>query len=312
MSELLGYKKIEEDILKSLEINKLHHALIFSGVEGIGKFSFSKILAQKITNNFCEIKNNPDILLIKRELNQKKELKKEITIDSIRKINDFVNLTSSTSKFRIIIIDSIDVLNKNSANALLKNLEEPPQNIFFLLTNHNESNIPDTIKSRCNIIKVNTPKYDDFCEVVKDNSLNISETELRLLFEISNGSIALALKFYQGNSFEIYQNILKIITNSNNNLNSTKFIEELLKNDPNLNLTKNLFNIIFNRIAKAANAILNEEFCENEGNLLGKYLLNNNLDDIFKKNYEINNIFNKTTSLNLDKKQSLINILNIA
>ncbi len=311
MSELFGYTKIEEDILKILDANKLHHALIFCGIEGIGKSSFVKLLAQKITKSKFDTTNNPDIILIQRELNPKKELAKNITVDTVRKINDFINLTPSTSKYRIIIINSIDCLNKNSANALLKNLEEPPRNTFFFLINHNQSTMPDTIKSRCNLIKIGSPSYLDFSYVVRNNSLNIGEKELLLLFEISSGSIGLALKFYQNGAFENYQNIIKIITKSETELNLMKFIEELLKNDGDLIVVKSLLGLICSRILKMAVNNMGNEFFENEGMLFSKYLQNNSVDDVFRKYYEVSNLLSKIIDLNLDKKQSLINIFNI-
>lgn len=313
MSELFGYRPIKEEILKNFNQNKLHHALILSGLDGIGKCSFAKLLAQNITDNFSEIKNNPDILLIQRELNQKKELKKDITIDSIRKISDYISLTSSKSKYRVIIIDSIDDLNKNATNALLKNLEEPPHNVFFFLINHNESNILDTIKSRCNIIKIKALTYKDFCSIISANTLNIKDEELRLLFELSNGSVALALEFYQNNSFENYQRILSIISNLIKSADLTRLIEELLKKDVDLKMTASLINLILNRAVKRAKiGLKNEEyFFGNEEYLLHEYLKNNSVENIFRKYDEINEIFLKTKNLNLDKKPSLINIFNI-
>ncbi len=309
--EPLGYQKIREDLIQSFTSNKLHHALIFSGIKGIGKCSFAKSLAQEITNNYSDIENNPDLLLIQRGFNYKKELKKDITIDEVRKINDFVNLTSSTSKSRVIIIDAVDDLNKNSSNAILKNLEEPRDNIFFFLVGHNEAKILDTIKSRCNIITINTPNYKDFSKIILSNTLEVEDKEVMLLFEISNGSIALALDFYRGNYFDNYQKIIYLLTKKEGDLNVINFINDLLKEDNELMIFERLINLFLSRLIRKSKNNLKGEFFAGEEFLLSEYLQRNKIDNIFRKYDEINNIFLKISSLNLDKKQSLINIFSI-
>src|ERR1700727_3041485 len=101
---IFGHEEIENRILQDFQNNKLHHAILFSGPKSIGKAHLATKLALEIISsarqndfNFNEnnLTNNPDLLIIKREINQKKELKKDITIDSIRKISDFINLTSA-------------------------------------------------------------------------------------------------------------------------------------------------------------------------------------------------------------------------
>lgn len=309
--QLIGYKKIEADILRSFTNNKLHHALIFSGIRGIGKFSFIEYLSKKITNNNQDTINNPNILFITQGLNQKKELKKDITVDEIRKINNFINLTASDSSNRVIIIDSIDYLNKNASNALLKNLEEPPQNCFFFLLDHCEAKIIDTILSRCNLIKIDSPTYKDFSTIISTHTLKLLDNEISLLFEISNGSIALALELYQNNIFQNYENIIHHLITPKKDLNSIKFTEEYFKKNNDLDQIEYILNLFFNRVAKAAKSSLSNEFFSDEKLLLREYLNHNNLKNIFKKYDQVREIFLKTDNLNLDKKHSLINIFNI-
>ena len=71
MEEVLGYQKIESDILNDFSNSKLHHAIIFSGIKGIGKFSFAKKLAAEITNNKNPTLSNPNCLVIKRSIGKK-------------------------------------------------------------------------------------------------------------------------------------------------------------------------------------------------------------------------------------------------
>lgn len=305
------YTKIADNITNNIANRKLHHGLIFLGTKGIGKADFIKNLAQKLTNSTSELTNNPDILLIEKSLNQKKQFKQNITIDEVRMINDFINLTSSKSQYRFIIIDAIDDLNKNAANAILKNLEEPKDNIFFFLISHNENQILNTIKSRCNIIKIKNPDYKYFHKIISTNSLNISDKEIETLFLISTGSIGLALQAYQNNAIEIYQNFLGMATGSNQEVNTIELSNDLIKKDPDLKLTCQIITLIFNRIVKKSQNIFKNELFDAEEFIISQYLQKHNLDNIFKIYGKISDILIKTSNLNLDKKHSLINIINL-
>ncbi len=305
------YQKIERSIINDCFSNKLHHALIFHGIKGIGKSEFVQNLAKKITNSEAEIKNNPDILLIKRDLNIKGELKKDITIENVRKINDFISLSSSQSEYRIIIIDSIDNLNHNAANAILKNLEEPSSKVFFFLINHNKEKILDTIKSRANFIEISPPPYLEFSQMIAKNTIDIKEDEISLLFEISGGSTDLALEFYKNNSFEIYKNIIDIAVNAEeSNINQSDFLTGLIKKDKDLLLIQQLINLFLSRSVKKSKFLIKKELFSGEEFLLGQYVKeNNNIDEIFKKYDNINDIFYNINRLNLDKLHSLTNAI---
>ena len=89
--------------------------------------------------------------------------KKSIEISQVREMMQFQNHSSFNNKIKFIIIESIEDLNLNSANALLKSIEEPNKNLFFILTYNTGNIIPDTLKSRCLEFKL---------------SLNINEVKL--------------------------------------------------------------------------------------------------------------------------------------
>ncbi len=124
----------------------MHHAILLHGKKGIGKSSFAKDFVNQITGT---IPNNPDLLFIK-----KNDGKRDIVVDQIREIADFVNRTAAISKSKFIIIDAADDLNKSGANALLKILEEPHKNNFLILISHLPGKLLPTIRSRCQAIQV--------------------------------------------------------------------------------------------------------------------------------------------------------------
>lgn len=308
MVKLLGYEDTKKYILNSFASHKLHHGVIFSGIRGVGKFSFVIEILKEITNNFSDIKNNPDILLIQHN----SASKGDILVDDIRKINPFINLSSSASNYKFIVIDSIDSLNKNSANALLKNLEEPPKNTFFFLIYHNEKPVLDTILSRCNLIKIDNLNYQDFYQILKHHAFGINDNEIKVLFEVSNGSPATAIDFYRNDLIKIYEDIVKIIAFRSVNLDLFKFIEDYVKNDPNLEKMDHILKLFFSRSAKiAALNKLEFEFFEDEFLIIKQYLEKNNPTSMFNKYDKICDLLRKNNSLNLDSKHSLINIFNI-
>ena len=158
---IIGHQNIIDKLLYKFENNTLHNSLIFFGQNGIGKttlaFNFiSKILKIIDDNNYNNhisllYKNShPNIRYITRLYDETKDKTSEyISIDQIRGLNNFINQSSFNHIPKFIIFDSADYFNKNSSNSLLKILEEPSNNTYFILISHQLSNILPTIRSRC-------------------------------------------------------------------------------------------------------------------------------------------------------------------
>lgn len=292
-NKLSGFDKIKKSLLDSFSNNKLHHGLLFSGDKGVGKAGFAfdvatQIILSSSTNQNDDLKkiqsnSHPDLLIIKKE----KE-KRDITVDAVREITQFLSLTAAISKHRVIIIDVLDDLNRNSNNAILKTLEEPPANVFLFLINHNQTKVMDTIKSRCHLIKIINPNYSDFKEILTKNIEGISEEEIKILAKISDHSIGSALEMYNYNAVDLYEQIGQLILENNN-----KAIFDLAKT---ISANEELWNIfekliifyLYNSLRESQNAA--KEFITID---------------------KITNLFSATKNLNLDKSQSIINIFNI-
>ncbi len=224
---LIGFNQTKSTLLTNFHSQKLHHALIINGKKGMGKSSFAKEFVLEILQS--KNTNHPDLLLIEKD-----EGKKEITVDKVRKIHEFVTQTSAIGNNKFIIIDSACELNKSASNAILKILEEPNQNNFLILIAHNLNKILPTIRSRCQIIEAPNFNFADFSQILQRQ--NISDN-LNFLAEICDNSPAEAInnskdlsKVYQLflNSFaqnKLDENLLKII--SDKNFSFTIFIKVL-------------------------------------------------------------------------------------
>ena len=151
MSEykLIGHETYLEKFVTLYKNNNLPNKILLTGKKGIGKSLLAKKFLYKVfysDNDYELIKNksHPNILNIKKYND-----KKNIEIDQIREIIKFTNQSSFNNKSRFIVLDDVEFLNINASNALLKNLEEPNENVFFILIYNSEKFLIDTIKSRC-------------------------------------------------------------------------------------------------------------------------------------------------------------------
>ena len=162
MSEdkLIGHETYLEKFVTLYENNQLPNKILLAGKKGIGKSLLAEKFLCKIfnSNNDYELiknKSHPNVLNIKKNND-----KKNIEIDQIREIIKFTNQSSFNNKSRFIIVDDAEFLNLNSSNALLKNLEEPNDNVFFILDFNSDMSVLDTIKSRCIEYKINITNED--------------------------------------------------------------------------------------------------------------------------------------------------------
>ncbi len=164
----------------------LPHALLFRGLEGVGKLDFVRKLAQSLA---CEkpaadgaacgecrscrwfaAGSHPDYReILPQALRSvdsadvaessasERKPSQQITIEEIRGLNDFINLTAHQGGGKTIVLYPAETLNVSAANALLKSLEEPPPNTRFMLVAHRPSYLPATIISRCQQVVLPTP-----------------------------------------------------------------------------------------------------------------------------------------------------------
>lgn len=188
----IGHENVEAQILSLINSGNMPHALIFSGVNGIGKSTFAFRLARYLLKNgagatslkgtdgglfgdtnlgdlapatslginaedpiFRQVASggNPDLLTIGRPMDERKGTQKNnLDVDTARKVTPFLRKTASDGGWRVVIVDDADTMNRNAQNALLKILEEPPKNALLILICHRLGNMIPTIRSRCRVI----------------------------------------------------------------------------------------------------------------------------------------------------------------
>ena len=271
MKKIFGFDKI--NIVDSFKSGRSHSCVLLHGKKGIGKASFvyndvaSVILSQnsdkfelnqdKIERTKKLIANNshPDLLIIDiKTLNEdgreNTSKKSEINVSQVRNIIKQANYTNSLSKYKVIVIDSIDEINVNGQNALLKTLEEPNKDTFIFIICNNLNSVLDTIKSRCIVYTISDLNFDDWKNALfqeNESMLNsLSEVELTELYRQSNKTVALALKMVEFNIFGFQKKIMELFL-SKNILDISKFAAELEEKEC-FDMFKNSMDIIFSNI----------------------------------------------------------------
>ena len=150
---LIGHDVAFNNLADLYKKNNLPNKILLTGASGIGKSLFVNYFLNFVYGS-NDHKNEND-KLIKNNTHQnifkifKKKDKKNIDISQIREMIQFQNHSSFNDNSRFIVIEKIEFLSLNSANALLKSIEEPNKDVFFILINDTGARILDTIRSRC-------------------------------------------------------------------------------------------------------------------------------------------------------------------
>lgn len=209
-STILGQQQPVENLRAALAHDRLHHAYLFLGPEGVGKRTIALGLARAIHcvaahNDFCgecvnckriSDANHPDVRVIEPLAG-----KKEISIQQIRDVEKELNYQSFTGGRKIVIFDPATLMNLSSQNALLKTLEEPPANSLLILIAANGGALLPTLRSRC--LKMTFAPLDRrLVANYLQEKKQVKAEQAQFLAALSMGSLGLALKLNDSKLFE--------------------------------------------------------------------------------------------------------------
>ncbi len=163
---ILGHSHIKRYLQSSIINDELSHAYIFVGPRHVGKFFCAKLFANSILCSDSTAKKPCNKCIACKQFQKlihpdyydirKPEDKKHISVQQIRDVQYKLALQSFLASYKIVIIDDADNLNEQSANALLKTLEEPTKKTIFFLILESLKSVPQTIHSRCQVLNFNT------------------------------------------------------------------------------------------------------------------------------------------------------------
>ena len=191
-NNIIGQEFAKKYMTSSIKNDKINHAYMFEGIDGIGKDLFAKKFGS-ILINIENVENSPDYIKIE-------PTGSSIKIAQIRELQSDI-VIKPHSNYKIYVINHSEKMTVESQNALLKTLEEPPEYaIIILITNNKESLLP-TIKSRCEIIKFLPISIMDLKKYLMDRG--IEENRAIVLANFSRGSIEKALELSESTDFSI-------------------------------------------------------------------------------------------------------------
>jgi len=187
-TELLPWMSGEySHLISLLDTGKLAHAYLFGGQQGLGKLMLARHFAHYL---LCRDKQgeqpcdncrdcqllaagtHPDLKILQPEESS------EIKIDQIRQTIDFIAQTAQRSGYKIVIVRPAEAMNTNSANALLKVLEEPSANTLIILVSHQPALLMATLRSRCHGIKFSRPSAEMVIPWLESKNIHTSAKEL--------------------------------------------------------------------------------------------------------------------------------------
>jgi DNA polymerase-3 subunit delta' len=246
-----------------------------------------------------------DLTVIEKQYNEKtKKMRTEIVVDGVRGLSDTFYMTSSEGGWKVAIVDSADDMNVSSANALLKLLEEPPERSLIILLAHNPGRLLPTIKSRCRRLTLK-PLADNNVEELLDRYLNniegeppmLKPDEVKTLTSLADGSVGRAVDIFKSGGLSLYKDMLAILgQGSPEKIN--QFADKIAKSDEAFDT---FFDLLLSYLAKSiVGAPRQSDFQMDSAADLNRKI------DIWEK---IKAIFASAKAVNMDKKQTVIDVL---
>jgi DNA polymerase-3 subunit delta' len=214
---IYGHDEAVARFRQAWESGALHHAWLLAGPRGVGKAHFARSAAVRVLSQAAAPEfdaegletsedhpiakliaagSHPDLRWLCRLENEKTgNLARNISVEQVRALGEFLALTPALSPWRVVVIDSVDDLEKSAANALLKMLEEPPPNTAFLLVSHAPGRLLPTIRSRCRRLQFEGLSNDAMTSILGEQLPDANSAELQQLASVADGSVGRALAF---------------------------------------------------------------------------------------------------------------------
>ncbi|SEQ56148.1 DNA polymerase-3 subunit delta' [Loktanella sp. DSM 29012] len=235
---LFGQDAAIADFLDAYNTRRLHSGWLITGPRGVGKATLAWkiatfLLAQPASpdaglfgdpppvTSLAIAPDHPDarliaagahprLFVVRRPVDDKTgTLKADITVDTIRGMKGFFQMSSADGGRRVVIVDAADEMNRAAANAILKELEEPPARTTLLLIAHQPSRLLPTIRSRCRVLRCAPLAADDLAAVLDQAGLSADQSQA--LQALSGGSAGDAVRLLTQDGLALYAQLVQLL-----------------------------------------------------------------------------------------------------
>lgn len=233
---LVGHESAEQTLLAAQQSGRLHHAWLLTGPRGIGKatlaWRFARFLlcgqqggglfgggpetldvsADQPGRALIDARSHPDLFHLRRSLHPDTgRMRSEIAVDDVRDLGAFMHMTPAMGDWRVAIVDSADEMNRNSANAVLKILEEPPPKAVLLIVSHAPGRLLPTIRSRCRQLALRPLGQDAVMQLLGDYAPDVEIEERAALARLAEFSVGRSLELATAGSLGLYREMVEVL-----------------------------------------------------------------------------------------------------
>ena len=230
--DLYGQQAAEAAFLDAFGSGRLHSGWLITGPRGVGKATLAWKIATFLLAGegqggglfgdptlavdpehpdarLVRSGAHPCLTVIRRQVNdQTGKLRADITVDAVRSLKRFFQMSAADGGHRVVIVDAADELNRNAANAILKELEEPPANATLLLIAHQPTRLLPTIRSRCRVLRCATLGAEDLSRALGQAGFSTDHSES--LATLAAGSAGDAIRLLQHDGLAAYAELIKL------------------------------------------------------------------------------------------------------
>lgn len=235
-ADLRGQEAAEAVLLRAHASGRLPHAWLLSGPRGVGKATLAYRFARFLLAPDCQggglfggapdslsvpadhpvfrrvaAGGHADLMTLERGEDEKGKPRSVIPVEDVRRLLAFARMTAGEGGWRVAVVDAVDEMNRNAANALLKILEEPPPQCVLLLVSHAPGSLLPTIRSRCCQLPLGPLSEAAVAELLGRHQPELDGEEVAALARLGDGSIGRALGLARHGGLDLYRELIDLL-----------------------------------------------------------------------------------------------------